>query len=82
MKALFFTADWCPTCKRLKPFIDKLKETYDIEYVNIEENPGLAEAYDISSIPQVIVDTAEKTHRLINPKPSEVKDLLASIENQ
>ncbi len=51
-----FYADWCGPCKMLSPILDQLeKENDDIEFfkVNIDENPEIADQYEIMSIPNV-----------------------------
>lgn len=54
-----FWAEWCGPCKMLTPTIDALAQEYagkaDIRKVNIDEEPGLAERFDVSSIPTLLV---------------------------
>ena len=54
-----FWAEWCGPCKMLTPTIDALATEYagkaDIRKVNIDEEPGLAERFDVSSIPTLLV---------------------------
>lgn len=52
-----FFADWCGPCKMLSAVLDKLKaENPDISFykVNVDDNPQLAEQFEVSSIPNVI----------------------------
>lgn len=52
-----FFADWCGPCKMLSAVLDKLKaENPDINFykVNVDDNPQLAEQFEVSSIPNVI----------------------------
>lgn len=54
-----FWATWCGPCKMLAPIIDEIAEEYagkvKVGKVNVDEQPELAGAFDISSIPTVIV---------------------------
>jgi len=53
-----FYADWCGPCQRLAPILEELAaETPNarIVKVNVEDNPGLASEYGISSIPSLKV---------------------------
>ena len=53
-----FNADWCGPCKMLKPIIEGLvekNEDFKIVSVNIDEQEELAEEYQVSSIPCLVV---------------------------
>ena len=53
-----FYADWCGPCKMIRPIIEEIAEKNDdikIASVNIEKEEGLAEKYDVSSIPCLVV---------------------------
>lgn len=52
-----FFADWCGPCKMLSAVLDKLKEENpDINFfkVNVDDNPQLAEQFEVSSIPNIV----------------------------
>lgn len=58
VKVLKFTASWCGPCKTCIPKYVELSEKYpDVMFVNvdIDEETGLAEDYDIRSVPTFIV---------------------------
>ena len=62
-KVLFFSASWCPACRRADPSYQELRNAgYPISKVDVDSNPSLAQKYGISSIPQFVyvVDGAEK----------------------
>jgi thioredoxin 1 len=53
-----FYTDWCGPCQRLSPILEELAvEVPDarIVKVNVDQNPGLASEYGISSIPNLKV---------------------------
>lgn len=62
-----FYADWCGPCKMIKPIIEKVAEKSDdvkIVSINIENEEELAEKYNVSSIPCLVVfENGEETKR-------------------
>ena len=53
-----FTADWCPPCKIIAPFVDEIAGDYEGRAVvckmNVDENHGTAQKYGIRSIPTLL----------------------------
>ena len=58
-----FYADWCGPCRRVAPIMEKLAEEYDgkllIYKVNTQNETGLANAFQIRSIPTVLFSPME-----------------------
>ena len=54
-----FYADWCPPCRLLAPVLRRLSEDFagEIKFVKInsDEEPLLAEAFDVASLPTVVL---------------------------
>ena len=53
-----FWASWCGPCKMLAPTIEAIAEEYSsfkVGKVNVDDEPDLAQAYGISSIPTLIL---------------------------
>lgn len=64
-----FNAEWCPPCQALHPILEELAEEQDdfqIVTVDIDEYSDLAEEYNVSSIPCLVVfkDGEEVDRRL------------------
>ena len=73
---LDFWATWCGPCKLLSPIISEIAEAYDgkvkVCKVNVDEQPELASAFRISSIPTVIVmKNGEITNSSVGYRPKE-----------
>jgi thioredoxin 1 len=74
-----FNAEWCPPCQALHPVLEELAEERDdflIVTVDIDENPDLADEYEVSSIPCVMVfkDGKEVDRRIgLQPKKRLIK---------
>ncbi len=56
MKLLDFYATWCGPCKAMMPAIERLQESapFEVEKVNVDDNPDLASKYSIRGIPTLI----------------------------
>ena len=56
---LDFWAVWCGPCKMIAPTIAEIAEEYDgtvkVGKVNVDEQPELASAFRIESIPTIVV---------------------------
>ena len=75
-----FWATWCGPCRMLSPVIEEIAEEYDgkiiVGKVNVYEEPELAQAFKVVSIPTIVV---MKDGKIVNqsvgfqPKASIVK---------
>ena len=54
-----FWAEWCPPCRMIAPSIDALATAYSgrakVGKLNVDENPAVAQAFGIRSIPTLLV---------------------------
>ena len=54
-----FWAEWCPPCRMIAPSIDALATAYSgrakVGKLNVDENPEVAEAFGIRSIPTLLM---------------------------
>lgn len=84
MKLLRFHATWCQPCKRFEPILSAFAEKHGIpvQHVDIEEQPDLATAYDIRSVPTTLVIKDGEVVKTINgamPTPVLEKEMAAFI---
>jgi thioredoxin-like negative regulator of GroEL len=55
-KILYFSAPWCGPCKQFGPVMDRISQTgILVEKVNVDNAPAVAAAYNVRSVPTVIV---------------------------
>ena len=55
---LDFYADWCGPCRMVSPIVDEIAEEnpqYLVAKVNVDEEPELASAFGVASIPTLVV---------------------------
>jgi thioredoxin 1 len=55
---LDFYADWCGPCRMLAPVLEKIDAERDdiaVAKVNVDNDPSLAEAFGVTSIPAIFV---------------------------
>jgi thiol-disulfide isomerase/thioredoxin len=57
MKTVFyFTADWCPPCKKVKPIVEDMKkEGFEFQMIDADYEQLLVKRFEIKSIPTFIL---------------------------
>lgn len=79
-----FYADWCIPCSKLSPIIEEVsKEVVDVKFVkvNIDECQDLANSYNITNIPALLIfKNGKEVERLIGIQPKE--NIVVILNNQ
>ena len=55
---LDFYADWCGPCRAVSPLVDQIAEEnpqYFVGKINVDNDPELAQAFGVFSIPTLVV---------------------------
>lgn len=55
---LDFYADWCGPCRTVSPLVDEIAEEnpqYFVGKINVDNEPELAQAFGVMSIPTLVV---------------------------
>jgi len=81
-----FWAEWCGPCRMVSPILDEIASEHSdkitIVKVNVDEEPGLAQQYGITSIPAMYVFQNAEVSKVIigaKPKPALLEDLKSYI---
>lgn len=68
-----FWASWCGPCMMIGPFVDEIsEERSDVKVckVNVDEEPALAQAFGIESIPALfVVENGEVVNKMVGAAP-------------
>jgi len=82
---LDFWASWCTPCRMLAPAVEAIAEKYagkvKVGKVNVDEEPALADAFHVSSIPMVVLlQNKQVVDVLVGYRPqSELEAMLQKI---
>lgn len=79
-----FFATWCGPCKAMAPAMEQMQEKYGdkvvIRKIDVDEEPTLAQQYQIQSIPTLVIvsPSGEVVDKVVGAQPVEVLDEMFS----
>lgn len=78
---LDFWASWCGPCRMVSPLVDEIAEEVSdkkVGKINIDEQPELAQAFSVMSIPTlVVIKDGKIVNKAVGAKPkSEILNML------
>jgi len=88
LQVIDFWAPWCQPCKAMEPTIESLMAEYNVEgsvveikKVNVDNEPELAQKYDIRGIPTLIFlkDGVEAFKISGNQTKSKIREIITEI---
>lgn len=79
---LDFYADWCGPCRMVSPLVDEIAEEnpqYLVGKINVDNEPELAQAFGVASIPTLVVMRNGKVvNQSVGARPKQ--QILAMLE--
>lgn len=79
---LDFYADWCGPCRMVSPLVDEIAEEnpqYLVGKINVDQEPELAQAFSVLSIPTLaVMKNGRIIHQSAGAKPKQ--QILAMLE--
>lgn len=80
---LDFYADWCGPCRMVSPIVDEIAQEnpqYIVGKINVDEQPELAQAFGVSSIPMLaVIKGGKMVNQSVGAKPK--PQILAMLED-
>ncbi len=78
---LDFYAEWCGPCRMVSPLVDEIASEnpeYLVGKINVDEQPELASAFGVSSIPMLVVmKNGEIVNQSVGARPkNQILDML------
>jgi thioredoxin 1 len=67
---LYFSAPWCGPCRMLGPVMERVGNTISVQKVNVDEQPELAQQYNVRSVPTVVLlENGQEINRFVGVRP-------------
>ena len=80
MKIELYSADWCSSCKTVKPIIEAI-EGFEKEIIDVEKETERAVNLNIRSIPviRVVKDDTELARLVGNKTKQEIEEIIGNL---
>jgi len=81
---LYFTADWCQPCKKVKPIVEELNREYApgmFQIIDVDIEKEMAKSFELKSVPTfVLFENGNEINRLTGAQTKQ--SLLEFIGNE
>jgi thiol-disulfide isomerase/thioredoxin len=81
---MYFTAEWCNPCKRIKPIAEELEREgfVNFQIIDADDNPELCKSFEVRGVPTFIVIEDGKEVRRVTGAPPTREDFINFIEGK
>lgn len=81
---LDFYADWCGPCRMVSPIVDEIAQEnpqYLVGKINVDEEPELAQAFGVMSIPMLaVIKDGKLVNQAVGARPKDsILDMMKNI---
>jgi thioredoxin 1 len=80
---LYFTADWCNPCKKVKPIVEELNRDSAVKFqiIDVDQEAQMANAMNVRSVPTfIVIKNGSEIKRAIGAQTKEQLQELISNE--
>lgn len=81
---IYFTADWCQPCKKVKPIVEELNREYFpgmFQIIDVDIEKEMAKSFELKSVPTFILfENNNEINRLVGAQTKQ--SLLEFIGNE
>ena len=80
---LYFTADWCHPCKKVKPIVEELNRDSSIkfQFIDVDQEVEMAKNMNVRSVPTfIVVENGSEVKRAVGAQTKEQLQELMSDE--
>ena len=78
--ALYFTAEWCGPCKKVRPIVEEINRdsANKFQVIDADSNLELCKQYNVGSIPTfILIEDSTEINRMVGAKTKqELEDFL------
>lgn len=71
---LYFTAEWCNPCKRVRPIAEELDRdgVIKFQYIDADDNASLCKEFEIKAVPTfILIEDGKEIRRMNGAKTKE-----------
>ena len=80
---LYFTADWCNPCKKVKPIVEELNRDSSIkfQFIDVDQELEMVKNMNVRSVPTfVVIENGSEVKRAVGAQTKEQLQELMSDE--